>query len=93
MEIVYLFLGFLSIAGSAAVWSCEHRIHHAKTDTLEDPYSIKRGFWFAHMGWLFAYKNHFDTTKIADLWSSKWIRWQHQYYIAGVVVTNSLIFI
>ncbi len=42
LEKFYLFLGCLGLVNSAATWSYEHRIHHAKTDTLEDPYSIKR---------------------------------------------------
>ncbi len=42
LEIIYLILGCLGFAGSAATWSYDHRIHHAKTDSMEDPYSIKR---------------------------------------------------
>ena len=82
VEIFYLLLGCLSMTGSAARWSQDHRLHHAKTDTLEDPYSIKRGFWFAHIGWLFtAYESPVDPSKIPDLWSSRWVRLQDKYYL------------
>ena len=98
IEIIYLILGCLGFAGSAATWSYDHRIHHAKTDTLEDPYSIKRGFWYAHMGWFLLKRPAMDPTKIPDLWASKWIRLQHRYYtviafslnIAIVVLMASL---
>ncbi|MBP7823320.1 acyl-CoA desaturase [Candidatus Gracilibacteria bacterium] len=80
LEKFYLFLGCLGLVNSAATWSYEHRIHHAKTDTLEDPYSIKRGFFYAHMGWFLYKRPPMDPTKIPDLWSNKWVRFQHQYY-------------
>lgn len=80
IEIIYLILGCLGFAGSAATWSYDHRIHHAKTDTMEDPYSIKRGFFFAHMGWFLLKRPAMDPTKIPDLWASKWVRFQHNHY-------------
>lgn len=34
-------------------WAALHRAHHQFTDSTErDPYSIKRGFMWAHWGWL-----------------------------------------
>ncbi|KAG7663146.1 OLE2 [[Candida] subhashii] len=39
--------------GSIRWWASLHRAHHHFTDDTErDPYSIKRGVWFAHWGWL-----------------------------------------
>lgn len=39
--------------GSARIWAALHRCHHQFTDDPErDPYSIKRGFLWAHWGWL-----------------------------------------
>ncbi len=59
----------LAVAGSAAVqgsvvqWVADHRRHHAYADKEGDPHSpwrygtsplaLIRGFWHAHMGWLF----------------------------------------
>ncbi|WP_020670311.1 acyl-CoA desaturase [Amycolatopsis nigrescens] len=59
----------LAIAGSAAVqgpvitWVADHRRHHAFSDRDGDPHSpwafgttplaVAKGFWHAHMGWLF----------------------------------------
>jgi stearoyl-CoA desaturase (delta-9 desaturase) len=60
---------FLAIAGSMAVqgppiiWVADHRRHHAFSDKEGDPHSpwlygtgpiaLAKGFWHAHMGWLF----------------------------------------
>ena len=80
IEIFYLLLWCLGFAGSAATWSYDHRIHHAKTDTDEDPYSIKKWFWYAHMGWFLLERPAMNPTKIPDLWASKWVRFQHNNY-------------
>jgi len=42
--------------GSVIHWSRDHRLHHKFSDTLLDPYSIQRGIFFAHMGWLLKQK-------------------------------------
>lgn len=39
--------------GPVRVWASMHRAHHQFTDDVDrDPYSIKRGFLWAHWGWL-----------------------------------------
>lgn len=39
--------------GSIRWWASLHRAHHQFTDNTErDPYSIKRGFFWSHWGWL-----------------------------------------
>lgn len=59
----------LAVAGSMAVqgpithWVADHRRHHAYSDRQGDPHSpwlfgtspvaVMRGFWHAHMGWIF----------------------------------------
>ena len=37
-------------------WCSDHRRHHKKLDTDDDPYSIKEGFFHAHMGWILEQK-------------------------------------
>lgn len=34
-------------------WALDHRIHHKYSETDSDPHNAKRGFFFAHVGWLF----------------------------------------
>jgi stearoyl-CoA desaturase (delta-9 desaturase) len=39
-------------AGTPVQWAGNHRYHHAHTDTELDPHSpVRRGFWYAHVGW------------------------------------------
>lgn len=39
--------------GSIKLWASLHRSHHQHTDnTDKDPYLIKRGFYYSHVGWL-----------------------------------------
>lgn len=57
---------FLSLCGALAAqggpmkWVATHRVHHAFSDRPQDPHSPTRGFWWAHMGWLFVYDEVLD---------------------------------
>ncbi|KFM61122.1 Acyl-CoA desaturase 1, partial [Stegodyphus mimosarum] len=50
---------FASIAAQNDIyeWCRDHRVHHKFTETDADPHNIKRGFFFAHMGWLMCRKH------------------------------------
>jgi stearoyl-CoA desaturase (delta-9 desaturase) len=39
-------------SGSPMPWIGAHRLHHALSDTTDDPHSPTKGFWHAHCGWL-----------------------------------------
>lgn len=55
--------GSMAVQGSVITWVADHRRHHAFSDTDGDPHSpwafgtspwaLTKGFWHAHMGWLF----------------------------------------
>ncbi len=55
--------GSLAIEGPVIRWVADHRRHHAFSDREGDPHSpwrfgtsfraMMKGFWFAHIGWLF----------------------------------------
>lgn len=36
----------------AYTWAHDHRVHHKYSETEADPHNAKRGFFFAHVGWL-----------------------------------------
>ncbi|XP_034208339.1 palmitoyl-monogalactosyldiacylglycerol delta-7 desaturase, chloroplastic-like [Prunus dulcis] len=42
-------------------WVSIHRSHHQFTDTLKDPHSPVRGFWYSHIGWIFDYRSQFES--------------------------------
>jgi stearoyl-CoA desaturase (delta-9 desaturase) len=48
-----LVLGASACSGSAYRWASDHIQHHAHTDCELDPYTPRRGFWNAQMGWIF----------------------------------------
>lgn len=78
---IFLLLGASAWQGSALKWSADHRKHHAKVDSEDDPYSITKGFWYAHMGWLFYKDSVNQVPHAADLEKDWMIRLQHKYYV------------
>ena len=48
----------LAVGGCSAVqkgplwWAGHHRIHHRYTDTIDDPHTPRKGFWWSHAGWI-----------------------------------------
>lgn len=43
--------------GSIYHWARDHRVHHKHSETDADPHNATRGFFFAHMGWLYVKKH------------------------------------
>ncbi len=82
----------LSFEMSALMWSHDHRIHHNHVDTERDPYSIKKGFWYAHMLWLFDYKRDFDKSLVADLLKNPRVVLQDKYYVPILIGVNLAVF-
>ncbi|OGO94073.1 MAG: hypothetical protein A3F41_04795 [Coxiella sp. RIFCSPHIGHO2_12_FULL_44_14] len=83
--VVRLFLLLFSSAcfeGSALEWSTDHRNHHRYVDTDKDPYSIHKGFWFAHIGWLIRLEpKKRDFSNVADLMRDPLVRFQHRFFV------------
>ncbi len=53
LRLVYLVFGTMALQNSVFIWASGHRTHHLNVDDVDkDPYSIRRGFWFAHIGWM-----------------------------------------
>lgn len=60
LEYLLTLCGSLALQGGAIKWVATHRVHHAFSDRPQDPHSPTRGFWWAHMLWLFAYDEVLD---------------------------------
>ena len=81
VQILYLLFGAGAFQGSALKWCTDHRIHHRFVDTDQDPYSIKKGFWFAHIGWLFRATDPNWRNRIPhDLANDRWLVFQDRHY-------------
>lgn len=78
-----LLCGTSAFQGSCLWWARDHRAHHRFVDTDKDPYNSKRGFFWAHMGWLLVKQNKAAVGKAdcADLESDPLLAWQEKYYL------------
>lgn len=82
LRLVYVLFGAASVQNSALKWSADHRVHHRRVDTEDDPYDIRRGFWWAHVGWVLAKeKRPVDYSSVEDLQRDPFVRFQHRYYV------------
>ncbi len=75
-----LFFGAAAFEQSALDWSSQHRDHHRYVDTLQDPYNIRRGFFYAHIGWLLFWKHTIDHENAKDLLADRLVMAQHRRY-------------
>jgi stearoyl-CoA desaturase (delta-9 desaturase) len=92
LRLFYLLFGAAAVQNSALKWSADHRIHHSKTDRDEDPYNIRRGFWWAHIGWVFHRDPaEIDLGSVKDLRADPLIVWQDRWYVWLAVVFCGLV--
>ncbi len=94
LKVLLAIMGGMSLQNSIIVWSARHRIHHRDVDNNEkDPYSIGRGFWFAHIGWMLRdYKSgEVDYSVVRDLQRDPVAVWQDHWYWTLVWVTNGAV--
>jgi stearoyl-CoA desaturase (Delta-9 desaturase) len=81
VQIFYAIFGAMAAQNSILRWSSEHRRHHVHAETDWDPYSITRGFLWAHIVWIF-----YDDQKSADFKNARDLQrnpivaWQHRWY-------------
>lgn len=84
----WLLVGAGAFQGSALKWSADHRIHHNKVDSEDDPYSINKGFWYAHMGWLFLKDSTDSNPRAVDLEKDWMVVFQHRYYVPLAILVG-----
>lgn len=78
----FLLFGAGAFQGSCLKWGTDHRRHHRDVDSDEDPYNINRGFFYAHIGWLFLKDDsRFAGQWEADLERDRAVKFQHDYYV------------
>ncbi|CAG2173776.1 unnamed protein product, partial [Oppiella nova] len=73
-------------------WARDHRVHHVYSETDGDPHNAKRGFFFAHVGWLLCHR-HPDVTRLgkkldmSDLIDDPIVKYQHKFYYPLLILT------
>ena len=99
MRATFAILGSMTIQGPVTQWVTDHRKHHALSDQEGDPHSphagfapnawgALKGFFHAHMGWLFHLKgmergDHYGK----DLYDDRLIRGIDRMYFVWVALT------
>lgn len=91
VRFLFLVFGAAAFQNSAMKWCADHRRHHAKVDTKDDPYNINEGFWYAHILWVFLKANPQYKSSCPDLAKDPLVRWQDKYYIPIAVVIGLLL--
>ncbi len=88
VEWVVIFFGSMAAQGSILRWSYDHRQHHAYVDTDEDPYSIQKGFWYAHFAWILEKPAEIEWKVVPDLIKNPRVMHQHNYCGLWMIFTN-----
>ena len=79
----YALFGAAAFQNSILKWATDHRIHHQFVDTDKDPYSISKGFWYAHLGWMLLKEPQLPNWKsyARDLIQDPVVMFQDRFYI------------
>jgi stearoyl-CoA desaturase (Delta-9 desaturase) len=92
IKYIYMLIASGTCQGSIKDWTSDHKMHHKYEDIKSeyDPYSIKKGFFWAHMGWLFFNKSeeyNKEKQNILNELKKQWnkddiniIEFQHKHY-------------
>ncbi len=88
LRLLYVLFGAASFQNSALRWSADHRRHHARTDSDEDPYNIVRGFWWAHIGWVLKQDERRDLRAVGDLQTDTLLRFQDRQFVLLAILVG-----
>ena len=86
VQIILMCFYSISMQNDILEWCRDHRVHHKFSETSADPHNAKRGFFFAHIGWLLM-KKHPDVLikgrniDLSDLKSDPIVMFQHRHYL------------
>jgi stearoyl-CoA desaturase (Delta-9 desaturase) len=88
VQVFYALFGAMAAQNSILWWSSSHRVHHKHVDEDWDPYNIKRGFWWAHIFWIFYRNEERDDTfaNAKDLKANPIVMWQHRWHKVILIV-------
>ena len=88
VQIFFAIFGAMAAQNSILWWSSSHRVHHKYAERDWDPYNIRRGFWWAHIFWIFYRNSERDDTfaNSPDLLANPVVMWQHRWHKAIMVI-------
>ncbi|WP_410569969.1 acyl-CoA desaturase [Amycolatopsis sp. cmx-4-61] len=92
--------GSMAVQGSVIFWVASHRRHHAFADREGDPHSpwlfgtspsaLLRGFWHAHMGWMFGREVTNADRFAPDLVADADVLWVNRYFWLWITLSLAL---
>jgi len=81
VRLFHLVFGAAALENSVLNWAADHRVHHDHVDEERDPYNIQKGFWWAHMGWIFVVnETPAPRSVVRDLEADPLVLWQDRWY-------------
>ncbi|XP_050392754.1 stearoyl-CoA desaturase 5 isoform X2 [Patella vulgata] len=83
----------IAVQNDIIEWARDHRLHHKTSETDADPHNAKRGFFFAHIGWLLVrkhpeVKNKGKTVDLSDLYADPVCVVQRKIYRPAVILLS-----
>ena len=93
IEWILMIFGSLALENTILKWSSDHRKHHNKAETEDDPYSITKGFWYAHIGWVIENTSE-EKNKVVgvkDLEKKSAVRFQKKYYFLIAIIGGFIV--
>lgn len=92
IKFVLLLFGAGAFQNSALKWCTDHRRHHNHCDSDKDPYNIREGFLWAHIGWVMVKEEEeYNGVYAKDLAADPLVRFQHNYYIPLAILSGFII--
>ncbi|XP_054724780.1 acyl-CoA desaturase-like [Uloborus diversus] len=91
LRIFLAFIYTVAFENDIFEWARDHRVHHKYSETDADPHNAKRGFFFAHIGWLLCRK-HPEVIKkgkaidLKDLLEDPVVRFHRRFYLPLVLL-------
>jgi len=87
-----LVFGACAFENSALKWVSDHRTHHKHTDDDDDPYDIRKGFMWAHIGWILLKTEPAPPlNNVNDLMRDRMVMWQNRFDKVIAVVVGLLL--
>lgn len=91
LRIMLMLLQTMALQRDIYEWCRDHRVHHRYSETDADPHNSKRGYFFAHIGWLLSRKHPQVIEKgskidLTDLMADPVVRYQRLFYVPLVAI-------
>jgi stearoyl-CoA desaturase (delta-9 desaturase) len=87
MQFVLGVIGTMAVQKGPLWWASIHRLHHRDSDGPDDPHSPRRGFWYAHQGWIF--DDRWEPTyedQIKDLMKFPELVWLNRFHFVAPIL-------